>query len=217
MKNVFQLHEHARASSATGRKKASIGTCPSVSSLKREARPRDASLRPAKRLRRCDTEQPAASPSCSMDISLDSIQRSIGCFSGSDMANTISTRNAKSQSKIFLVEIPVPGAVLLQLRMAKSGNSEVRPIFLGDWLTHFQMGPTEAARIAGCDQSYISNIMAGRKKNINALYLLKLSEHFDLNINDFFRPLPSQSQITALQGLSPKAQAAILNPKKKKA
>jgi plasmid maintenance system antidote protein VapI len=150
-----------------------------------------------------------------MDISLASTQRSIGCFSGSDMTDTISTGNDKSQSKTFLVEIPVFKAVLLKLGMAKHGKSEVRPIFLGDWLEHFNVGPTEAAKIAGCDQSYISNIVAGRKKNINALYLLKLSEHFDLNINDFFRPLPPQSQITALQGLSSKAQAAILNPKRK--
>jgi Helix-turn-helix len=213
MDNVVQLHE--QPASATGRKKASIGTCPSVISLKRQASPRDASLRPAKRLRRCDMEQPAASPSCSMDISLASIQRSIGCFSGSDMANTISTRNRKSQSKTFLVEIPVSGAVLLQLGMAKHGNPEVRPIYLGQWLKHFNVGPTEAAEIAGCDQSYISNIIAGRKKNINALYLLKLSEEFDLNINDFFRPLPNPSHIAAMQDLSPKAQAALLNPKKK--
>jgi hypothetical protein len=215
MSVILQFSDHAQASPVTGLKKASIGTCPSVISLKRQASPRDASLRPAKRLRRCEAEQPAASASSPMDISLASIQRSIGCVSGSDIADSISTRNDKSQAKTFLVEIPVFGAVLLQLGMAKRGNSEVRPIFLGDWLTHFEVGPTEAAEIAGCDQSYISNIIAGRKSNINTLYLLKLSEHFDLSINDFFRPLPHKSQIAAVQALSPKAQAALLNPKRK--
>ena len=101
--------------------------------------------------------------------------------------------------------------------MGKKADVAPPKIYLGDWLDEFEIKNGAAAEMAGCDQSYISNIMAGRKKNINALYLLRLSEAFDLNINDFFRPLPSQSQITALQGLSPKAQAAILNPKKKKA
>jgi hypothetical protein len=215
MAKMFCFQEHARASSAAGFKKASIGTAPPVISLKRLASPNEASLRPAKRLRKCHSEHLAASAICPTDISLASAQRSIGC--GSDMTDTISTRNDKSQSEKFLVEIPVSGAVLLELGMGKHGKPEVRTIFLGDWLEHFQVGPSKAAEIAGCDQSYISNIIAGRKNNINVLYLLRLSEHFDLNINDFFRPLPHPSQIAALQGLSSKAQAAILNPKQKKA
>lgn len=101
--------------------------------------------------------------------------------------------------------------------MAKRSNTDAREIFLGDWLAHFEIGPTEAAKIAGCTQSYISNISRGARTNINALYLLKLSEHLEVNINDFFRPLPSQAQIAPLKGLSPKAQAAILAPKRRKA
>lgn len=101
--------------------------------------------------------------------------------------------------------------------MAKSDPIEPREIFLGDWLEHFGIGATEAAKIAGCTQSYISNIKRGARQNINALYLLRLSEHMELNINDFFRPLPSQSQLVALSKLSPKAQAALLGNKRKKA
>jgi len=100
--------------------------------------------------------------------------------------------------------------------MAKRSNTEAREIFLGEWLKHFDIGPTEAAKIAGCTQSYISNISRGARTNINALYLLRLSERMEVNVNDFFRPLPSQAQLAPLTKLSPKAQAAILNPKRRK-
>lgn len=216
MTNVFRLKDHGLTHSAgAGFKKASIGTAPPETSLNRTASLRDASLRPAKRLRKWAGEQSAASASCSIDIPAPEAQRSIGC--GSDMAATISTRNAKSQPEIFLGEISVPSGKLLQCGMAKRSNTEAREIFLGDWLEHFEIGPTEAAKIAGCSQSYISNISRGARTNINALYLLKLSEYLEVNINDFFRPLPSQAQIAPLKGLSPKAQAAILSPKRRKA
>lgn len=133
------------------------------------------------------------------------------------MDTTISTRNGKSQAEIFLGEISVPSGKLLQCGMAKRSDTEAREIFLGDWLAHFEIGPTEAAKIAGCTQSYISNISRGARTNINALYLLRLSEFLEININDFFRPLPSKAQIEPLKGLSPKAQAAILAPKRRKA
>ena len=74
--------------------------------------------------------------------------------------------------------------------MAKRSNTDAREIFLGDWLEHFEIGPTEAAKIAGCSQSYISNISRGARTNINALYLLKLSEYLEVNINGTVRKIP---------------------------
>jgi hypothetical protein len=129
----------------------------------------------------------------------------------------ISPRNAKSQPEIFPVEIVPFGGISLQCGMAKRSNGETREIYLGDWLEHFGIGATEAAQIAGCTQSYISNISRGARTNVNALYLLKLSEHMELNINDFFRPIPSQAQIASIKDLSPKAQDAVLARKRRKA
>jgi len=126
------------------------------------------------------------------------------------MATDISTRNGESQAGIFPSEIPIMINGLLQCDMAKRTKLEPREIFLGVWLKEWNIGPTEAARIAGCTQSYISNISAGARSNVNALYLLRLSEHIGVNINDFFRPLPSKSQLDPLKNLSPKAQAAVL-------
>lgn len=216
MTNVVWLEDHVLTnSSGAGFKKASIGTAPPEISDKRTASLSDASRRRAKRLRKWAGEHSATMASCSIDIPAPEAQRSMGC--GSDMSATISTRNEKSQSEIFLGEISVPSGKLLQCSMAKRSTTEAREIFLGDWLEHFEIGPTEAAKIAGCSQSYISNISRGARTNINALYLLRLSEYLEVNINDFFRPLPSQAQIAPLKGLSPKAQAAILAPKRRKA
>lgn len=94
--------------------------------------------------------------------------------------------------------------------MSKHAPAFSADIYLGDWLDFFDIGPTEAAKIAGCSQSYISNIKRGAKTNVNALYLLRLSEHMGVNVNDFFRPLPSKAHLASLKSLSPKAQATVL-------
>lgn len=214
MDNVIwgRIPRHCAASA--GLKKASIGTVPPDTSLKRLARPRDASFRPAKMLRRCAAEHSAASASWSTVIPLASAQRSMRC--GSDMAATISPRNDKSQYKIFPPEIALPIRDLLQCDMKKHTGGQELEIHLGDWLAFFDLGPSEAAKIAGCTQGYISNIVRGEKTNINVLYLLKLSEHLEVNINDFYRPLPSKTQLDALKKLSPRAQATILARKQQK-
>lgn len=132
------------------------------------------------------------------------------------MATTISTRNEKSQQQIFPVEIEAEKAPALSYDMGKNADDEAPEIHLGDWLAFFEMGASEAAEIAGCTQGYISNIVGGRKPNINVLYLLKLSEFMGVTINDFYRPLPSRTTLNALKNLSPKAQAAILDRQQKK-
>lgn len=213
MPNVIYLARHGLAS-AEGRKNASIGTSPPDISLKRLARPREASFRPAKMLRRCAPEQSAASASAAMDFALASAQRSIGCF---DMGQDISPRNDKSQHEIFPPEMELNFNDLVKSGMGKRSTPPPREIYLGDWLDLFDIGPSEAARIAGCSQSYISNISRGARDNVNVLYLLKLSEHMDVNINDFFRPLPSRAQLAPLKKLSPKARSAILDRQQKKA
>lgn len=215
--NVVALRDWKRRHSAASRdlRKASIGTAPPDASLNRLARPREASLRPAKRLRRCDAEQSATSASASIDTPAESAQRIIGCCS--DMTADISTRNAQSQPEIFPPEISLCDSALVECGMGRRTAQEPREIFLGDWLRLFEKGPVEAAKIAGCSQSYISNISRGARSNINALYLLRLAEWLGVSVDDFFRPVPSQAHIAALAQLSPKGQASILNRRRRKA
>jgi hypothetical protein len=206
---------HARTSSFTGLRNASMGTQPPDISLSRLASPREASFRPAKMLRRCASEHSAASATCLTDKLAEVAQRSIGCCS--DMVAYISTRNTKSQRQIFLPEIPLPISGLIQWAMKKTDDEDAPEIYLGAWLDLFEVPVGEAAEIAGCGQSYISNIIANRKANVNVLYLLRLSESMGVTVNDFYRPLPSKSQLSALKSLSPQAQATLLARQQRRA
>lgn len=100
--------------------------------------------------------------------------------------------------------------------MAKRNPQEIREIFLGDWLKRAGIGPTEAAKIAGCTQSYISNISSGARPNVNTLYLLPISEALGITVNDLFRKPPSEAQLAPMKALSPEAQEALLRPKRQK-
>lgn len=214
MENVILLAAHARAPS--GFKKASIGTLPPEASLNRLASPKEAVRRPAKILRRCHSDESTATASSPTERPFFAAQRSIGC-GASDMGDTISPGNQKSQPKIFPVEISTPIVPFINYDMANGTSGELSKIYLGDWLEAFQLDNGAAAKAAGCDQSYISNIVAGRKTNINVLILLRLSEAMGVTVNDFYRPLPNKSQLATLNALSPKAQAALLERFQKKA
>jgi hypothetical protein len=69
-----------------------------------------------------------------------------------------------------------------------------RTIYLGDWLKEKGIKVGEAAKIACCDQPYISNICAGRRSNINVLYLLRLSEFMGMTVNDFYHPVSDKTK-----------------------
>lgn len=211
----FPKRRHGRASKGSGRKKASIGTSPPERSLRRFARPKEASLRPAKMLRRCDSEHCASEASFGTVIPFRSAHVSIGCES--DMDQTISIRNGESQPKIFPLEISLGINGLLKCDMGKkrqkpaTGLEVVPPeIFLLRWLAFEGIGVTQAADKIGVSQSYVSNIGAGRRPTVNIVYLLALSDLLEITINDFYRPPPSEAETFGLQGYSARAQATIL-------
>jgi len=136
------------------------------------------------------------------------------------MPVSISTGNKKSQPQIFPREIPLRVNALVKCRMRnlpKPRPDDPPEIFLGAWLKTFEIGPTEAAKIAGCTQSYISNISAGKKPNINVLYLLRLSEAMGVTINDFYRKPPTVTQLAPLADLSAAARTAIVTRKQRRA
>lgn len=207
MGDVFYLARHVRASMSSGRKNSSIGTSPPDNSLSRLARRSEASLRPAKRLRRCDSEQPAAVATAATVLSLRSIHEAIGC----DMKPSISGRNNKVKPEIFPPEMNSETNELVKCGMAKRSAPEPRKIFLQDWMDREEIGPSELAEYAGCTQGYVSSIAGNRKKNPNVLYLLKISERLGVTVNDLYLPPPPKAQIVAMQSYSTQARETILN------
>jgi hypothetical protein len=198
------LSFHA-ATSAAGRKNESIGK--PVTSLSRLASSREADFRPALMLRKCGIEQPtrAAKAAAARSSGRNGAK---GCSVIS--ALNISDRNSKVNGQIFPEEMSFWANDLIEWGMGKKAELVTPAIHLGNWLEFFEVGATDAAKIAGCSQPYISNIIAGRKTNINSLYLFRLSEHLGVNINDFYRPLPTRSQLSGFNDLSGRARTAIL-------
>lgn len=101
--------------------------------------------------------------------------------------------------------------------MGKKPTVEIPEIFLGEWLKLLGVGATAAAKIAGCSQSYISNISGGRRENVNALYLLRLSDHLGIKVNDFYQKPPSAAAIEPFADISPEARTAVLNRRQRRA
>lgn len=110
------------------------------------------------------------------------------------------------------MQLPISG--LVQCLMGKPVKSEARAIYLSEWLDAFKMKVIDAAKIAGCSQGYLSNIMRGERPNVNVLYLLRLSEAMQITVNDFYRKPPSVTQLAPLTDLSPQARQAIMNRKR---
>lgn len=202
---------------SSGFTKASNGTSPSVTLLKRWAKPKLTALRPAKMLRMCESEHPAASASSLTVFPADIAQVCIGCAGCSDMAHVISDRNAFVKAKIFPQEMASEFKGLIKCDMGKVPKPEPREIHLGAWLRLKGIGPSKAAEIAGCTQGYISNISRGARENINALYLLRLSEKMEISVNDLFEPPPPASQVESLARLSDQARAGLFSRKRRKA
>lgn len=206
-----RARRHARASVPTtgsGRRKACIGTDPPEKSLSRLARGSDGSLRPAKMFRRCGTEQPSDAAKSGTVIPFALAQRSMGC--SLDMDASIPTGNNPSQQQTFPSGIGNNFNDLLRCCMGKRAASIVPALRLGAWLEFFGLGPTKVAEETGVSQPYISNLVAGRKKDPSALKLLLISRFLGVTVNDLYEEPPRRSDVEAVQRLSSQAQATIL-------
>src|SRR5690348_3757794 len=114
MGQVVQFSGHSSTTSRSPGMNASIGR--PVASLSFLASGKDAVLRPARRLRRCDTEHPTL-PARSDALASLATNGSRGWVS--DMTQTISTRNDLRQAEIFLLEMPCRANALVECAMGK--------------------------------------------------------------------------------------------------
>jgi transcriptional regulator with XRE-family HTH domain len=85
-----------------------------------------------------------------------------------------------------------------------------RKLYLAEWLEVLGHSQTDAAEVAGVGQSYISNIIAGRRPNPSTFVLLRLSEWLGITVNDLFEPPPDDAIVKAIRGLSPGAHDALM-------
>lgn len=103
---------------------------------------------------------------------------------------------------------------LVNCGMGKTPRRTYRPIYLQEWLEAVGAKPADVARAAAVGESYISNIIAGRKENPSAHVLLAISEHLGITVNDLYRRPPPESSLSHLTSLSPAALDALLRGRK---
>ena len=101
--------------------------------------------------------------------------------------------------------------------MSKKPSNPEPKMHLGDWLKLLDVEVGRAAKMADCGQSYISNMIAGRRTNPNTLILYRLTEKLGITINDLYRQVPRAPEVETLQNLSPRAQQTVLALRHKKA
>lgn len=94
--------------------------------------------------------------------------------------------------------------------MGKKGKPIPRDLYLGEWMEFFDVGPVELSKAAHCSSSYVSNIKGERRADVNVLFLLPISEHLGVSVNDLYTRPPSKVQIAEFQPYSKVAQASIL-------
>lgn len=105
---------------------------------------------------------------------------------------------------------------LVRCGMGKRPNPAAREIFLGQWLEVFGITQAAAGEIGGCSQSYIANISAGRKNNVNAQILLRIADFLEIKVDDFFQRPPPASQIASLARISTEARSKLVTRKQRR-
>lgn len=84
-----------------------------------------------------------------------------------------------------------------------------RKLYIGEWLSRLGKKPTDAAKAIGVTESYMSELISGKKKNPHHALLYDLAEWLGLSINDLYRLPPNKTVVEATENLSP-SQIAIL-------
>jgi transcriptional regulator with XRE-family HTH domain len=95
--------------------------------------------------------------------------------------------------------------------MGKGPPLPRKKIFLGEWIDAIPgCSPKGAADATGIEESYISNLSAGRKRNPSSLIMLALSNYLGITVNDLYRPPPSKITLKELSDLSPVARETLI-------
>ena len=93
--------------------------------------------------------------------------------------------------------------------MGKLPKRTYRPLYIGQWIIRLGRKPREVAAAAGIDESYLSNLISGEKRNPSAAVLFDISDVLGITVNDLYRPPPPASAVERAGELSPAQIAAL--------
>lgn len=97
--------------------------------------------------------------------------------------------------------------------MGKLPKRTYQRLYLAEWMEVTGLDQAAAAKAGGVNQSYISNMIAGRKKNPSAYVLVRITNHMQISVNDLYHPPPPEAALRAISHLSPGARAHLFKPK----
>lgn len=75
---------------------------------------------------------------------------------------------------------------------------QFRKLYIGEWLRRLDRKQIEAAKALNVTETYISELISGKKKNPHHAILYDLSEWLGLSINDLYRAPPDRIAIEAV-------------------
>lgn len=77
-------------------------------------------------------------------------------------------------------------------------DPELPPLFVGEWLARLGIKPTKIAADANVNEGYLSEVIAGGKRNPGRLWLAKVAKAAGIPPHYFNVPPPPVSAINAL-------------------
>jgi transcriptional regulator with XRE-family HTH domain len=97
--------------------------------------------------------------------------------------------------------------------MPAARRPQYKKLYLGQWLSRLGRRPVDLARELDMTESYVSNLISGKKTGPTVDVLLRTSEWLGITVNDLFRPPPAAAAIEDLRAYSPGAVEQLLSPK----
>jgi transcriptional regulator with XRE-family HTH domain len=97
--------------------------------------------------------------------------------------------------------------------MGKKGRTAYgrgeRKLYIGEWLARLGRKPVDLAKHVDVTETYVSELISGKKNNPSHVLLLDISEWFGLTVNDLYMRPPDRVALEAVERLNP-AQMATL-------
>ncbi|CCE05809.1 hypothetical protein BRAS3843_1480040 [Bradyrhizobium sp. STM 3843] len=101
-------------------------------------------------------------------------------------------------------------------RMPATTRPQYKKLHLGEWLARLNVKQADLARDVGVTESYISNLISGKKVNPSISLLLEISDRLKLSVNDLYKQPPSISALDDLKDFSPAVVQQLLDQRSRK-
>ena len=82
-------------------------------------------------------------------------------------------------------------------------------LFIGQWIRALGHRPVDVVRATGINEGYLSELIAGRKKNPSAVVLLENATFLNIPIQYLFRPPPDQKFLQEAAAIDPAVLAKL--------